>query len=125
MKLSMMALAVASLVAAPAVHARAYTVEAPVLDVKPVYERVPSSRDRCWTEQVKVVEQRPRTTVSGYTYMEDVTITRDIPRCESVTEDREARTGYDVRYAYNGREYTMRMTQPPGRTVKVHVDEPG
>ena len=120
-----LALAVASLLAAPAAFALSYTVEAPVIDVKPVFERVPASRNHCYSEQVRTLEQQRRTTVSGYVYYEDVEVVRDVPRCQTVTEDKQARTGYDVRYAYRGREYTMRTTQPPGNTIRVNVDEPG
>jgi uncharacterized protein YcfJ len=45
-------------------------------------------------------------------------------RCRTVynTRQEEKLVGYDVSYSYNGIERTVRMSDDPGRTVRVRVD---
>jgi uncharacterized protein YcfJ len=64
--------------------------------------------DRVTTRQVYDVERVP--------------VTRNVERCNVVADYRDEIRGYDVRYNYQGREYTTRMTYDPGRTVNVNVD---
>ena len=47
-----------------------------------------------------------------------------VERCETVynTVQEEKLVGYDVRYRYNGQDYTVRMPQDPGATVRVRVN---
>ena len=43
----------------------------------------------------------------------------DFSRCRVVSEGERNLQGYDVRYVYQGREYTTRMAQAPGRRLRV------
>jgi len=47
-----------------------------------------------------------------------------VERCRTVSAARqeEKLVGYDVSYSYNGSEYTVRMPEDPGQTVRVRVD---
>ncbi len=54
--------------------------------------------------------------------VERVPVTRDVQRCNVVNDYREEIRGYDVRYRYNGRDYTTRMSYDPGPTIPVQVD---
>ena len=49
--------------------------------------------------------------------------TDTVERCRTVydTSQEEKLVGYDVLYSYNGQEYTVRMPQDPGATVRVRV----
>ena len=54
--------------------------------------------------------------------VERVPVTRDVQRCNTVSDYREEISGYDVRYSYNGREYVTRMASDPGPTMPINVD---
>lgn len=54
--------------------------------------------------------------------VERVPVTRDVQRCQTVSETREEIRGYDVRYRYHNREYTTRLAYDPGPTMQVNVD---
>jgi uncharacterized protein YcfJ len=54
--------------------------------------------------------------------IERVPVTREVRRCQVVNEFREEVRGYDVRYRYNGREYTTRLSYDPGPTIPVRVE---
>ncbi len=54
--------------------------------------------------------------------VERVPVERDVQRCRTVDEVRDATVGYDVRYEYNGRQFVTRMPQDPGRFLRVRVD---
>jgi len=56
------------------------------------------------------------------TEVERVPVDRNVERCRTVQETREATVGYDVRYEYMGRQFTTRMARDPGRFVRVAVD---
>ena len=56
------------------------------------------------------------------TEVERVPVDRDVERCRTVDEVREARVGYDVTYEYNGREFRIRMPYEPGGEIAVNVD---
>jgi uncharacterized protein YcfJ len=56
------------------------------------------------------------------TEVERVPVERNVQRCRTVNEVREATVGYDVRYDYNGRQFTTRMPNDPGRFIHVRVD---
>ncbi|MDT8398426.1 MAG: glycine zipper 2TM domain-containing protein [Pseudomonadales bacterium] len=47
-----------------------------------------------------------------------------IEHCKTVYEStqEDKLVGYDVSYSYNGREYSVRMDQDPGATVRLRVD---
>ena len=55
------------------------------------------------------------------TSVERVPVERNVERCRTVQEVREARVGYDVRYAFAGREFQTRMDHDPGRFLRVNV----
>lgn len=50
-----------------------------------------------------------------------VPVSRDVQRCRTTAEYRDEVVGYDVRYRYNGREYTTRLSHDPGPTLTVDV----
>jgi uncharacterized protein YcfJ len=56
------------------------------------------------------------------TEVERVPVERDVKRCRTIHEVREATVGYDVRYEYQGRQFLARMPRDPGRFIAVHVD---
>lgn len=56
------------------------------------------------------------------TEVERVPVERDVQRCRTVNEVREATVGYDVRYEYHGREFVTRTPRDPGRFIPVRVD---
>ncbi len=60
------------------------------------------------------------TTRQGYD-VERVPVSRDVQRCNTVQEYRDVVRGYDVKFRYNGRDYTTRMDQDPGTTIAVNV----
>jgi uncharacterized protein YcfJ len=43
----------------------------------------------------------------------------DLSRCRMVSEGDRNLQGYDVRYSYQGNEYTTRLAQDPGRRLRV------
>jgi len=59
---------------------------------------------------------------SQVTEVERVPVERDVERCRTVQETREAIVGYDVSYEYRGRQFTTRMPYDPGRMLPVRVD---
>lgn len=56
------------------------------------------------------------------TEVERVPVERNVQRCRTVDEVREATVGYDVRYEYNGRQFATRTPNDPGRFIHVRVD---
>jgi len=50
-----------------------------------------------------------------------VPVSRDVQRCRTTSQYRDEIVGYDVRYRYNGREYTTRLSYDPGQTLDVDV----
>ena len=54
--------------------------------------------------------------------VERVPVERNVERCRQVNEVREATVGYDVRYEYNGHQFTTRLDRDPGRALRVRVD---
>lgn len=46
---------------------------------------------------------------------------RQVERCRTENNYRQVVTGYDVRYRFQGREYTTRMPYDPGRWVNMDV----
>ena len=49
-------------------------------------------------------------------------VERNVERCRTVEEVREATIGWDVRYEYQGREFSRRMQHDPGRFLRVQVN---
>jgi uncharacterized protein YcfJ len=56
------------------------------------------------------------------TEVERVPVDRNVERCRTVNEVREATLGYDVEYEVLGRRFMTRMPHDPGRFVRVRVD---
>jgi uncharacterized protein YcfJ len=54
--------------------------------------------------------------------VERVPVTREVQRCEEVADATEKIVAYDVRYEYNGRQFTTRMPYDPGPQIPVNVD---
>ena len=54
--------------------------------------------------------------------VERIPVTRDVQRCNTVSEQRDEISAYDVRYNYNGREYVTRLSYDPGPTIPINVD---
>jgi uncharacterized protein YcfJ len=54
--------------------------------------------------------------------VERIPVTRDVQRCNVVSESRDEIRGYDVRYRYHDQEYTTRMSYDPGPTIPVNVE---
>ena len=54
--------------------------------------------------------------------VERVPVERNVERCRSVNEMREATVGYDVRYEYNGHQFATRLDRDPGRMLRIRVD---
>ena len=54
--------------------------------------------------------------------VERIPVTRDVQRCNTVSEHRDEISAYDVRYNYNGREYVTRLSYDPGPTIPINVD---
>ena len=55
------------------------------------------------------------------TEVERVPVERNVERCRTVNEVREATVGYEVRYEYLGRQFATRMDRDPGRNLRVAV----
>jgi uncharacterized protein YcfJ len=47
---------------------------------------------------------------------------REVQRCRTVDNGRMQLQGYEVRYVYDGREYTTQLPYDPGTRVRVNVD---
>ena len=56
------------------------------------------------------------------TEVERVPVERNVERCRTVNEVREATLGYDVRYEYMGRQFTTRLDRDPGRFLNIAVN---
>jgi len=56
------------------------------------------------------------------TQVERVPVERNVERCRTVQEMREAVVGYDVNYEYRGRQFSTRLPYDPGRNMQVRVD---
>jgi uncharacterized protein YcfJ len=54
--------------------------------------------------------------------IERVPVERNVERCRTVNEVREASIGFDVRYEYRGHQFTTRLPYDPGRSLPVRVD---
>jgi uncharacterized protein YcfJ len=54
--------------------------------------------------------------------VERVPVTRNVQRCNVVSDYRDEVRGYDVRYSFNGREYMTRLAYDPGPTLPINVD---
>jgi uncharacterized protein YcfJ len=68
------------------------------------------------------IDRQNQDAPSTTTEVERIPVTRDVQRCRTVHEAREATLGYDVRYEYRGREFTTRLARDPGRLLRVRVD---
>ena len=175
-------LALASLASlAGAAQAESFGDRARVVSSRPVYERIPVSREECWNDRQRGYEERrvtrsdtgaaigPGTVlgavvggVIGHQFgnssggrdrgtgvgavvgglvgnqvdrdrgnvgsgrevveVERVPVERNVERCRTVNETREATLGFDVEYEYAGKRFTTRLPQDPGRNLRIRVD---
>jgi uncharacterized protein YcfJ len=51
-----------------------------------------------------------------------VPVSREVQRCNTIADAREAIVGYDVRYEYNGHELRTRLAYDPGPQLPVNVE---
>ena len=63
-----------------------------------------------------------RASVRDDVQLERIPVTREVQRCNVVSQSREEIRGYDVRYRYHHQEYTTRMDYDPGPTIEISVD---
>jgi uncharacterized protein YcfJ len=61
-------------------------------------------------------------TASREVYAERGPVTREVERCDTVSQSVERIVGYDVRYEYNGREFRTRLPYDPGPQMPVNVE---
>lgn len=54
--------------------------------------------------------------------VERVPVDREVERCDTIADVREQVVGYDVRYEYNGHEFTARLPYDPGSQLAVNVE---
>lgn len=63
-----------------------------------------------------------RTGPGSRTEVERVPVQRNVERCRTVQEVREATMGYEVKYEYGGRTFVTRLDRDPGRNLRVNVN---
>jgi uncharacterized protein YcfJ len=68
------------------------------------------------------IERDQRGEPSRSTEVERVPVERNVERCRTVNEVREATLGFDVKYEYGGRQFTTRLDRDPGRFLRVEVN---
>ncbi len=68
------------------------------------------------------IERDQRGEPSRSTEVERVPVERNVERCRTVDEVREATLGFDVKYEYGGRQFTTRLDRDPGRFLRVEVN---
>jgi uncharacterized protein YcfJ len=122
---------IATAAALPA--AAEYSAWATVTQSRPIYTQVSDPQQQCWTERVtdtdyirldqapigvrgKVIER------GGGNDLVAVPREREVQRCRTVDNGRMQLQGYEVRYVYDGREYTTQLPYDPGSRVRVNVD---
>jgi hypothetical protein len=109
--------------------AQVYGDVAKVIAARPVTERIPSPQCRV------IPPHRYEPTSSpefggGYRRAANETMIEDAPagssppasRCEKDPGAKERIVAYDVRYEYNGREFSARMPYDPGKEMPVNVE---
>ena len=118
--------AAAAAIGAPAARADSFSEWAPVISSTPIVQRMSQPQEQCWTEQVTTTETRRLSgiTIGALDTSTNVVVpvTRDIQRCRTVESYTDVVQSYDVRYRYNGREYTTRMATDPGDRIRVDVN---
>ena len=67
------------------------------------------------------VDRDQRGEPSRSTEVERVPVERNVERCRTVNETREATLGYVVTYEYGGRQFSTRLDRDPGRNLRVNV----
>jgi uncharacterized protein YcfJ len=100
--------AVLGTLAAPA-FAQVYGDTARVLSATPIYDRVAVPRRECRIEPGAAAEPREP-------------VARDVERCDTIADATERIVGYQVRYEYNGRQFSARMPYDPGEQMPVNVE---
>lgn len=162
--------------AGSAIAAEQFNDRARVVNVTPIQERIPVSREECWNDTQRGYQERRVTrsdtgasigpgTVLGaivggvlghqvgggrgkdvataggavvgglignqadrdnrgerYTEVERIPVERNVERCRTINEVREATLGFDVEYEYSGRRFVSRMDRDPGRELRVSIN---
>ena len=54
--------------------------------------------------------------------VERVPVERQVERCDTIADAREVIVGYDVRYEYNGHEFSTRLPYDPGSQLAVNEE---
>jgi uncharacterized protein YcfJ len=134
LKRTSLLIAAAGCAAALAMPAAAdYSSWAQVTSSRPIYAQISDPQQQCWAERVTEtdvmrIDQAPigvRGRVIEQPGGNDhvaVPRQRDVQRCGTVDTTRMQLQGYDVRYLYDGREYTTRLPYDPGTRLRVNVD---
>jgi len=108
-----------------AAQAQSFTEMAPVLSATPIVQRMSQPRQECWTEAVTTNEVRRigHIGIGNFDTSTNVVVpvTRDIQNCRTVESTTDVVQGYDVRYRYQGRDYTTRTLTDPGDRIPVDV----
>ena len=131
MKKTLLAVAAAGFLSGLAADAAAqvYGDVAKVIAAKPVTEKIPSPECRASPPHRYEPTSSPEFG-GGYRRAANARIVDDAPanaappasRCEKDPGAKERIVGYDVRYEYNGREFSARMPYDPGKEMPVNVE---
>ena len=110
-----------------------YSSWAQVTSTRPIYAQINDPQQQCWAERVtdttvmrvdeapigvrgQIIEQR------GGPDLVAVPRQREVQRCGTVDTARMQLQGYEVRYLYDGREYTTQLPYDPGTRLRVNVN---
>lgn len=110
-----------------------YSSWAQVTSTRPIYAQISDPQQQCWAEriaetEVMRVDQAPigvRGRIieqPGGNDLVAVPREREVQRCSTVDTTRMQLQGYEVRYLYDGREYTTRLPYDPGTRLRVNVN---
>jgi len=106
--------------------AQVYGDTAKVLSATPIYDRAAPRRE-CRVEPTTTRETDRRypngyRTAGNEVLADSVPVERDVERCGSGQAGPERIVGYEVRYEYNGRQFSARMPFDPGPQMPVNVE---
>jgi uncharacterized protein YcfJ len=110
-----------------------YASWAQVTSSRPIYSQINDPQQQCWAERVTEttvmrVDEAPigvRGQIierPGGNDLVAVPRQREVQRCGTVDTTRMQLQGYEVRYLYDGREYTTQLPYDPGTRLRVNVN---
>jgi uncharacterized protein YcfJ len=110
-----------------------YGAWATVVSTRPVYTQVATPQQQCFNDRVVDTDYYRLDQVplgarghvierGGGNDLVAVPRERLVQRCETVNNLEQRIEGYEVRYIYDGREYTTRLPYDPGSRLRVNVD---